>query len=416
MAEKKDTNLKFDVAVIGAGPAGLMAAGKAASLGLSVVLIEKNATAGKKLLLTGNGRCNLTNAETNLRNLVANYNNGEFLFHIFSVFSPERAIAFFEQLGVKTKVEKNKRVFPKSNESSEVLETLEKFLAKNKAELIFNSEIIDIEKKGKKISKLILKDKTITAKKYIFCTGGKSYPLTGSEGYGYKLAEKLGHTIIKPQPALFPIKLKEGWAKNLQGISLNNVKIELLGAKKTFKEQGEIIFTHFGISGPAALNITFNMQNPLDIDGTKIRLDLYPPLNQEELLKRLDEIFKRYPKRAVKNLLSDFMPERLAEALLDIIHIDKEKIANNMPKPERLALAEIIKNVEVTAGASPDFDQALVTKGGVSLKEIDHKTMKSKIIDNLFFAGEIIDVNGRTGGFNLQMCWSTGYVAGQNCK
>jgi hypothetical protein len=416
MAEKKVTNLKFDVAVIGAGPAGMMAAGKAAGLGLSVVLIEKNATAGKKLLLTGNGRCNLTNAELDLKKLVSNYNNGEFLFHIFSVFGPERTITFFEQLGVKTKIEKNNRVFPKSNEAGEVLEKLAKNLEKNKVEILLNAEIIDIEKKGGKITKLILKGKTITAKKYIICTGGKSYPLTGSEGTGYKLAEKLGHTIIKPEPVLFPIKLKEEWVKDLQGISLNNVKIELPTAKSALREQGEILFTHFGISGPAVLNITSGLPNSFNVDGAKIKLDLYPQLNQEELLKRLNEIFIKYPKRAAKNLLSDFMPERLAEILLSRINIDKEKIANNMPKAERLAVAKIIKNLEVTADGMPDFDQALVTKGGVSLKEVDHKTMKSKIIDNLFFAGEIIDVNGRTGGFNLQMCWSTGYVAGQNCK
>ncbi len=412
MPAKKDTNLKFDVAVIGAGPAGMMAAGKAAELGLKVVVLEKNSSSGKKLLLTGKGRCNISNAEFNLKNLAGNYNNGEFLFHAFSVFGPERTIKFFNQLGVKTKIEKNKRVFPKSNEAQEVLNALSKHLVKNKVEILFNSEIKDIEKKGKKIIKLILKDKKVIAKKYIFCTGGKSYPLTGSDGAGYELAKKLGHTIIDPSPALCPIKLKEEWVKNLQGISLKDVKIYLSGDKKVFKEQGEIIFTHFGISGPAILNITSNLQNFTKISGTKMVLDLYPSLNQEELLRKLNEIFQRYPKKAIKNLLSDFMPERLTEVLLDKEKIESNKIANNMPKVERLLIVKSIKNFDATVEGLTGFDQALVTKGGISLREIDHKTMQSKIIDNLYFAGEIIDVNGKTGGFNLQMCWSTGHLAG----
>ncbi len=422
----------WDVAVIGAGPAGLMAAEKASQLGLKVVLIEKNPVSAKKLLLTGGGRCNFSNAEFNLRELVKNYHNGEFLFHAFSVFGPKETISFFEKLGIKTKTEKNKKVFPASGKANKVLEALSESLSPAKVKKLFGTEIIDIEKKENppslktsarqgKISKIILKNGEIKAKKYILCTGGKSYPLTGSNGLGYTLAEKLGHTIVNPSPALSPIKIKEAWVKNLQGISLDDVKIEVLqnglpakDGKNYIRENGEIIFTHFGISGPAILNISGKIGELVKFGDVKLHIDLCTPLNQDELFKKLAGAFQRFSKKTVKNILSDFMPERLTEVLLDINKIDKDKIANNMTKAERWAVVKAIKSFEMTVEDVLGFDQAMITKGGVSLKEIDHKTMKSKIIDNLYFAGEIIDVNGKTGGFNLQMCWSTGNLAAEN--
>lgn len=419
MAEK-DT--KFDVAVIGAGPAGLIAAGTAAHLGLSVALIEKNPAPGKKLLLTGNGRCNLTNAEFNLRKLVKSYNNGEFLFNIFAVFGPKETIKFFEDIGIKTKIEEGKRVFPVSNDANEILEALNKYLVKNKVNTIFNSEITDIAHKGKKITGLTAKNpsgqtKEIKAKKYILCTGGKSFPLTGSNGFGYEMAEKLGHTIATPMPALAPIELKEEWIKNIQGISLEDVGISVFQKnKKHISEIGELIFTHFGISGPTILDISSGLGDLLQKGETKIFLDFFPYLNQEELSKKLEEVFKRGVKKAVKNMLALSLPERLAETLLGISKIDLNKISNNISKIEKAVLIKTLKNFELTAKNVYGFEVAKFTKGGISLKEIDHKTMKSKIIDNLFFAGEIIDVDGKSGGFNLQMCWSTGYIAGKSCK
>jgi len=414
MAEE-DIKNKYDVAIIGAGPAGMMAAGQAASFGQRVVLIDKNSNPGKKLLLTGNGRCNLTNAEFNLKNLTLNYNNGEFLFHAFSVFGPKETIDFFEKLGVKTKAEAGNRVFPAKGGSEKVLETLEKYLAKNNVEMLFSSEIIDIERKGKNIAKIILHGREIIANKYILCTGGKAYPLTGSAGSGYEIAKKLGHTIVAPLPALSPIKLKEEWTKNLQAITLKDAKINVFqNNKKISSEEGDIMFTHFGISGPAVLNISSKVIGLLKTGDTKILIDIFPLLNQEQLLKGLEDEFKKYARQTIKNVLSSFVPERLAEVLLDVIKINKNKMANSISKIEKSALVKILKNIEATPADVLDFDNAMVTRGGVSLKEIDHKTMKSKIIDNLFFAGEIIDVDGKTGGFNLQMCWSTGYLAGQN--
>jgi len=416
-------DIKFDVAIIGAGPAGMMVALIAAESGAKVVLIEKNRHLGKKLLLTGNGRCNITNAEFNLRELVKNYNNGEFLFHAFSLFGPERAIKFFEGLGVKTKTEKDKRVFPKSNKAEEVLEALNKHLEKNKVQIIYNSEIVGINHKGKKINKIILSDQKIEAKKYIICTGGKSYSSTGSDGVGYKLAEKLGHTIVEPMPALSPIKIKEEWIKKLQGMGLEDTKISVFKNKKRLaQEDGEVMFTHFGISGPAVLNISGivgsllekSAGNGWDPSDTKICIDLFPLLNPAELKMGIEDMLKKHANKSLKNILSAFVPERFAEVLLDTVGLDKDKIANNMSKVEKEIIVKTLKNIELTAEDVLGFEQAIVTRGGVSLKEIDDKTMKSKIIDNLFFAGEIIDVDGKTGGFNLQICWSTGYLAGKS--
>ena len=417
MAKEDTKTNKFDVAVIGAGPAGLISAFQAARNGLRVVLIEKNSAFGKKFLLTGGGRCNLTNAEFDLRKLAENYNNGEFLFHAFSVFGPKETIEFFEKLGIKTKTENNKRVFPKNQDAKQILETFKKYLTENRVEILLNSEILDFEKKAGNITKIILKSGEISAKQYILATGGKSYSKTGSDGFGYQLAEKLGHKIEKPTPALSPIMLKEEWIKNLQGLSLADIQINVFqNNKKQFSEQGEILFTHYGLTGPAALNISGKVESLLEKGEVKIIMDLFPLLNQELLLEGLEKDLKKYPKQTIKNILSVFVPERMAGAVLDIAKIDKNKIANNISKVERAEIVKTLKNIELTAQEVFGFEAAMVTKGGISLKEIDHKTMQSKIIKNLSFAGEILDVDGKTGGFNLQLCWSSGYIAGQNCK
>ena len=410
----------FDVAVIGAGSSGIMAAIIAAQSGAKVVLIEKNKRLGKKFLLTGNGRSNITNAEFNLKKLVENYGKGgEFLFHAFSVFGPKETIAFFEKLGIKTKIEKDQRVFPVGIGAEGVLEILVKTLEDNKVKIIYGTEVSDIVCKGKKVSKLTLQGPEgtteVIAKKYILSTGGKSHPLTGSAGSGYKLAEKLGHTIINPLPALSPIKLKDTWVKNLQGINLGDIKVSVFqNGKKQFYEDGEIIFTHFGISGPAILNISGRVGELLMKGEVKVCLDLFPLLNQEELAKGFEDILKKYHGKTIKNILSIFVPERLAEVLLDITAVDKTKVANNMTKAERGIVLKVLKNFELTVLEVLGFEGAMATKGGISLKEIDHKTMKSKIIDNLFFSGEVIDIDGKTGGFNLQNCWSTGHLAGKS--
>lgn len=424
---KKEYN--FDVAVIGAGPAGMIAAGRAAELGSKVILVEKNKKAGRKLLLTGKGRCNITNAEFNLKKLVENYGeSGKFLFHAFSAFGPKRVIDFFEKLGLKTKTERGKRVFPLSDKSEDVLGTLIKYLIKNKVNIIYNSEIVGIDYQGREIRKLILKNREIVAKNYIFCTGGKSYPLTGSTGNGFKWANNLGHHVKELYPALVPIKIKESWVKELQGLSLENVEINVFQKdKKRYSVFGECLFTHFGLSGPIILGISKKIGELLrneeiksvedgikQFNTVKISLDLKPALDSEKLDKRIQRDFRKYQNKSFKNCLNDLLPRKLIPVIVKLSNIAPEKRVNNVTKEERCNLVKLLKNLEMTTNGLLGFDSAIITSGGISLKEIDDKTMRSKIIDNLFFAGEIIDIDGPTGGFNLQVCWSTGCLAGEN--
>lgn len=412
----------FDVAVIGAGPAGMMAAGVAAELGESVILLEKNKELGKKLLLTGNGRCNITNAEFNLRKLVANYGKGgDFLFHAFSIFGPKEVINFFNKLGIKTKIEAGNRVFPLSGNAGDVLCALNRYLLENKVNISLNTQISKVIIKGKKIEKLLIGGNPsagsgqVIAKKYIFCTGGKSYPVTGSTGDGYKWIKDMGHSITEPSPALVPIKVKEDWVKDLQGLSLQEVKITVAqNNKKQFQEVGDILFTHFGLSGPVVLNMSKRVGELLKKGEVIICIDFYPNLNTADLIRKINEGIIKNPKISVKNFLINLMPQRLVPVFMQSVKIDGDKPTNSITKNERVVIAKQLKQIGVTAIELLGFESAHVTSGGVALKEIDGKTMKSKIIDNLYFAGEIIDIDGRTGGFNLQACWSTGYLAGKN--
>lgn len=418
---------KFDVAVIGAGPAGMMAAGAAAESGAKVILLEKNQQLGRKLLSTGNGRCNITNAEFNLRKLVENYGkDGKFLFHAFSVFGPKEVIDFFEELGVKTKIEKDNRVFSVSEKAVDVLNALKRYLIENKVNISLDSKVSRIIFKDNKIEKLVVGGREIIANKYIFCTGGKSYPITGSTGDGFKWASDSGHSISELLPALVPIKVKpasakgygearENWVKDLQGLTLRDVKISVSqNNKKHFQEIGDILFTHFGLSGPAILNISKIIGELLKQGEVKLYLDLFRNLNIEDLDKKIQEKINKNPKKSVKNFFADFMPQRFVPVFIKNLGIMTDKQANNITKKERKAIANLLKNIEVVATELLGFDLAMVTSGGVLLKEIDDKTMKSKIINNLFFSGEIINIDGKTGGFNLQACWSTGYLAGKN--
>jgi hypothetical protein len=411
---QKENN--FDVAVIGGGPAGLIAAGRAGELGKKVVLLEKNEKLGKKLLLTGAGRCNITNAEFNLRKLVENYGkNGRFLFHAFSLFGPKEVIKFFEDQGLKTKIERGQRVFPLSDKALDVLKTLTQYLAKGKVTTLYNSKVIKVVSRNHQIQKLILKDSEISAKNYIFCTGGKSYPGTGSTGEGLEWAEELGHTIKDLSPVLVPIKIREGWIKELQGLSLKNVAIRISqkGQKQTSRF-GECLFTHFGLSGPIILDISKEVGQLLKTGQVRMSLDLKPALDFETLDNRLQRDFQKYQNKSFKNGLGDLLPRKMIPVIIKLSGINPEKKINILTKEERTNLVKLLKNLEMTSIGLLDFDQAIATTGGVSLSEINDKTMRSKIIDNLFFAGEMIDVDGPTGGFNLQVCWSTGRLAGEN--
>lgn len=407
----------FDVAVIGGGPSGMMAAIRASESGAKVALLEKNIVLGRKLLLTGKGRSNITRAEFNPKELAKKYGReGDFLLYPLSVFGVKETLKFFEEHGLKTKIERGKRIFPQSDKARDVLNVLIQSLKKNNVLILTKAEVGEIFIRGTKITKLFLKDgREITAKNYILCTGGKSYPQTGSTGDGYKWLQKLGHTIIKPRPALVPINIKEAWPKEAQGLSLKNVELFVFqNSKKVESRFGELLFTHFGISGPIVLDLSGKIGELLEKGGVSLFLDLKPALSFEKLDKRLQSDFAKQSNKMFKNSLADLLPSKLIPVIVKLSGINQIKKVNEITKKERNKLVKLLKNLEMTVNSLLGFETAIITLGGVSLKEIDAKTMKSKLIDNLFFAGEIINLHGPTGGYNLQLCWSTGHLAGQS--
>jgi predicted Rossmann fold flavoprotein len=406
----------FDVAIIGAGPAGMMAAIKAAMAGAKVILIEKNYILGKKLLLTGNGRCNLTNAESDLKKLIKRYgSNGKFLWHAFHLFGPAEVIDFFSSLGVKIKIEENNRVFPIKDSAEEILTALNKCLKKYRVKIAMGKEVANLEMANREIKKIILNDSVILAKNYILSTGGKSYPTTGSTGDGYKWAALLGHHLEEPKPALAPIKIKEAWVKELQGVSLKDVELSIFQDQiKKDSRIGECLFTHFGLSGPMVLDMSKRVGELLKTGETKIILDLYPTLDFKNLDQRIQENFIKDHNKLFKNSLDNLLPHKFIPVIIKLSKINPEKKVNSINKEERYRLVNLFKNFEMTPFGLLGFNSAIVTSGGVMLEEIDNLTMKSKLVDNLFFAGEIINLDGPTGGFNLQLSWSTGSLAGES--
>jgi len=409
------TKNKFDVAVIGGGPAGMMAAIWAARSGAETILIERNETLGKKLLLTGGGRCNFANAENDLRRLVVGYGKtGPFLFHAFSEFGPQAVVDFFNDLGIKTVVEDNGRVFPKSGLANEVLAALLRTLKESGVEIRFNSTVTGVKKENGSINQIILSGgEIVKAKNHIIATGGKSHPATGSTGEGYNWAHDLGHCIEKLKPALVPLKTKETWAKNLSGVSLKNAGIAVFqNGKKVFRDNGEILFAHFGLSGPAILGISGRVGELLEKGEVTISLNPLPESNLDALEKDLHAKFSKNPNRQLANCLTDVIPQSIAAAVCGIADIDAEKTVNDITRAQRRLLAVTILDLRLSVTGLMDIESGMVTGGGVALESIDDKTMRSKVILNLFFGGEIIDVHGRTGGYNLLQCWSTGRLAG----
>lgn len=414
---KMENKTFFDVAVIGGGPAGMMAAGKAGELGAKVVLLEKNASLGRKLLLTGKGRSNLTRAEFNPRELLKKYGReGDFLLYPLSVFGVKETIEFFEKKGLKTKIERGKRIFPESDRAQDVLNILINYLKKRLVKVMTNYEVKEIIKNENRIIKVVLSGgQELLAENYIIATGGKSYPGTGSTGDGYKWAEELGHKVSKLRPALVPLKIKENWPKLVQGLALKNVELTVLkNNKKKDGRFGELLFTHFGISGPIVLDLSGKIGELLEKGEVKLILDLKPALDSRILDKRLQSDFSKYSQKLFKNSLSDLLPKKLILIIVGLSGINPSKKVNEITREERYKLVKLLKGLEMRVSSLLGFETAIVTSGGVPLKEIDSKTMKSKLIENLFFAGEIIDLHGPTGGYNLQLCWSTGYLAGKS--
>lgn len=399
------------VVVIGGGPAGMMTAIYAAEKH-QVTLIEKNNKLGKKLFITGKGRCNITNNKDISEFFDYIPVNSNFLYSSLYSFTNENTKEFFQRLGVELKVERGDRLFPKSDKSSDIIKAFEKELQSKNVKIMLDSCVKKIISQDKKIIKVILQDnKEISGDYFILASGGLSYPQTGSTGEGLSFAEELGHNIITPHPSLVPIEVKEEWIKELQGLSLKNVSFSIKDekGKVLYKDFGEMLFTHFGISGPIVLSGSGTVNKRANL---KAVINLKPALSEEELDKRIQKDFDKYSNKDFKNSLNDLLPQKLIGKIVQLSGIDENKKVNSITREERKTLVHLLQNFQLSIKGLRPIAEAIVTSGGINVKEIDPSNMKSKIIDNLYFAGEMIDVDAYTGGFNIQIALSTGYLAG----
>lgn len=412
-----------DVVVIGGGPAGMMAAGKAAENraangGRPVLLIEKNPTLGKKLLITGGGRCNLTNNKTDIRSMLEKYKTaGKFLFSAFSQFGAKETLKFFEERGLATKEEAEGRIFPVSNKAQSVWNVLDRYMKNGGVEVKTNAAVTNISvDKTTKLFHIHFKDKTeITAKSCVIATGGTSRPETGSTGDGFLWLKKLGHTIIENNFALVPIALDDAWVKTLGGVTLSDVKLSLIQDSKKFStHKGKLLFTHFGISGPTVLNMSKEIGELLQYGKVAIELDLFPKLDLGALKQKLQELLVSESNKKLKNALSKLIPSALVSGILEISGIDGETPAHSVRSEERTILVKIIKAIPLHVKGLLGADKAIVSSGGVALEEIDFKTMESRLVPNLYLAGDVLNIDRPSGGYSLQLCWTTGFVAGSN--
>ena len=401
-----------DIVVIGGGAAGMMAAVFAARAGGNVTLLEKNEKLGKKVYITGKGRCNLTN-DCDLDEFLAQVpRNPRFLYSALSFFSSRDMMALLEENGCPVTVQRGKRVFPSSEKASDVTKALTSLLRKLNVRVCLNAEVNSLAAEGGMLTGVELKNGTFQrADAVILACGGLSYPSTGSTGDGYRFAKALGHTVVLPSPVLVGLETEETWPRSLQGLSLRNVTLSLSNGKKTlYTELGEMLFTHFGISGPLALEASCHL--PVPPAGTKLSLDLKPGLTREQLDARLRRDFSEAGKKQLKSVLPGLLPASLAEIFPSLCGIDGALPCNQVTGAQREKLLNTLKALPLTVKSPRPLEEAVVTRGGVSVKEIEPGTMRSKLIPNLYFAGEMIDVDAHTGGFNLQIAWSTGALAG----
>lgn len=399
------------IIVVGGGPAGMMAAITAAKNGNEVILVESNSKLGRKLYITGKGRCNVTNNKDIGEFFDSIPGNPYFLYSSLYSFTNIDTMNFFENSGVKLKVERGDRVFPVSDKASDIIDALYNELRKNKVTIMTDCKVKDIKLGNNLINSLVLENgNEIKGDAFIIATGGKSYPLTGSTGDGFKFAKKAGHNITELKPSLVPIETKEDWAKELQGLSLRNVTLEIFEGKKSlYKDLGEMLFTHYGITGPLVLSGSRFIEKGKDY---KIKINLKPALDFKELDLRIQKDFKKYLNKDFKNSLDDLLPKKLIPIIIALSGIDEDKKVNSITKEERRNLLDVIQNLTLTVKGLRPIEEAIVTAGGVTVDEIDPSTMQSKIVSNLFFAGEVIDVDAFTGGYNVQIALSTGYIAG----
>ncbi len=428
------------VIVIGGGPAGMFAAYFAAKNGHQVTLLEQNEKLGKKLYITGKGRCNITNA-SDMEDLFNNVcSNPKFLYSAFYSYTNDQVVEFFENYGLRTKVERGNRVFPVSDHSSDVIATLTKALKDvgvqvhlhTRVAKILTEEFLDengqtvVADKKTKVLKQVVNGvvlengKTLFADAVILATGGISYPSTGATGDGYRFAEKMNHKIVEPTPSLVPFEIKEGWVTEMQGLALKNVAITIdCEGKKLYEDFGEMLFTHFGVSGPMILSASASIKPSYFKDFTRdltLKIDLKPALDKEQLDKRILKDFEEAKNKQYKNSIQKLLPSKMIPIIIELSGIDPDKKVNEITKEERMALVNLIKGLPMTIIGLRGWNEAIITKGGVSVKNVNPSTMESKMVSGLYFAGELLDLDAMTGGYNLQIAWSTGYLAGNSIE
>lgn len=417
----QNTQYDYDVIVIGGGAAGMMAVARAKELGKKVLLLEKNAKLGEKLKITGGGRCNVTNAEFDTRQLLKNYGKAEnFLYSPFSQFGVKETFEFFEKLNLPLVIQARKRAFPYTEKAHDVFRVLDQYIKGKDITIKTNSQVNKfLIEKSKQINKIIgvkVENTVYTAKSYILATGGMSHPETGSTGDGFKWLSDLGHTIKAPTPTIVPLATKESWVKNLSGVSLSFMKITfyLEGVKK-FSKTGKLLFTHFGISGPLILNSAGKVNDLLYEGVVTAKIDTYPDTNEGDLEKKIIKVFDENKNKMFKNILDEIVPHGTIPAFLDILkNISPDTKVHSITKENRKSIVSLLKALPITITGLMGFDRAVVADGGVSLEEIEMKTMQSKVIPNLYIVGDLLHINRPSGGYSLQICWTSGYIAGSN--
>lgn len=404
------------ILIAGGGAAGMFAAVFAAQKGHEVHVYEKNEKLGKKLFITGKGRCNVTNAADMEELFDAVVSNPKFLYSSFYGCTNQDVIQFFENRGVKLKTERGNRVFPVSDHSSDIIQALEREMKKQGVFIHLNSGIKSVKVKENKFSSFILKNgQEVTGDACLIATGGCSYQTTGSTGDGYRFAKEMGHKVTELTPALVPLSVKEGYVKDLQGLSLRNISITVKDGKKNlYHEFGEMMFTHYGVTGPVILSASSVIGKRLAKKELVLTIDLKPALSVEQLDQRVLRDFEENKNRHFKNAVTKLFPSKLIPVMIELSGIDPDKPVNEISRAEREGFVYLIKNLGMTVTGLRDFNEAIITKGGVSTKEVNPSTMESKLAEGVYFAGEVLDLDALTGGFNLQIAWSTAYTAAEN--
>lgn len=408
---------RFDVIVVGGGAAGLMAAGRAAKRGKRVLLFEKNDKPGRKLRISGGGRCNITNAEDDLKILLANYGSAEqFLYSPFTEFGVPETFSFFESKNLPLKVEARKRAFPVSESAPDVVRTLEAYVRKGNVEVRLGTPVRKITVADGKIRNVVASGGEYVADSYVFATGGVSHPETGSTGDGFAWLRELGHTVEEPTPTIVPLRVKDAWVRSLHGNTLPQAKITFyVGEEKKFSSTGDILLTHFGLSGPTILNSAGKVSDILHEGQVTAKIDLFPSFNIGELDKKFRAHLDANKNKLLRNVAHEFLPPGTVETLLPLVpSVDPEKKAHSVTKEERRALVDVFKALPMTISGLMGYDRAVVADGGVPLSEIDMRTMRSLRVPNLFVTGDLLHITRPSGGYSLQLCWTTGYIAGTN--